>query len=61
MRSKIIRLHQRLTPLLVFLPLLLVGCEQWGHLANREHHGARVNPAGYVVWTISERGICEIG
>ena len=30
MRSNSIRLHQRLTPLLVFLPLLLVGCEQWG-------------------------------
>jgi hypothetical protein len=30
MRSKFIRLHQRLTPLLVLLPLLLVGCEQGG-------------------------------
>jgi hypothetical protein len=30
MRSKIIRLHQRLTPLLVLLPLLLMGCEQGG-------------------------------
>jgi hypothetical protein len=28
MRSKIIRLHQRLV--LVLLPLLLVGCERWG-------------------------------
>ena len=26
------RLHQRLTPLLVLLPLLLVGCEQRGQL-----------------------------
>ena len=30
MRSTIIRLHQRLTPLLVLLPLLLVGCEKRG-------------------------------
>ena len=30
MRSTIIRLHQRLTPVLVLLPLLLVGCEQRG-------------------------------
>ena len=30
MRSKSIRLHQRLTPVLILLPLLLVGCEQWG-------------------------------
>jgi hypothetical protein len=30
MRSTIIRLHQRLTPVLVLLPLLLVGCEQGG-------------------------------
>jgi hypothetical protein len=28
MRSKIIRLHQRLAPVLILLPLLLVGCEQ---------------------------------
>jgi hypothetical protein len=30
MRSKSIRLHQRLAPVLILLPLLLVGCEQWG-------------------------------
>jgi hypothetical protein len=30
MRSKSIRLHQRLTPVLILLPLLLVGCERWG-------------------------------
>jgi len=30
MRSKSIRLHQRLTPVLILLPLLLVGCEQGG-------------------------------
>ncbi len=30
MRSTIIRLHQRLTPVLVLLPFLLVGCEQGG-------------------------------
>jgi hypothetical protein len=30
MRSKIIRLHQRLTPVLILLPLLLVGYERWG-------------------------------
>ena len=30
MRSKSIRLHQRLTPVLILLPLLLVGCGQWG-------------------------------
>ena len=30
MRSTIIRLPQRLTPVLVLLPLLLVGCEQGG-------------------------------
>ena len=30
MRSKIIRLHQRLTSVLILLPLLLVGCERSG-------------------------------
>jgi hypothetical protein len=30
MRSKSIRLHQRLASVLILLPLLLVGCEQWG-------------------------------
>ena len=30
MKSKSIRLHQRLAPVLILLPLLLVGCEQWG-------------------------------
>ncbi len=30
MRSKSIRLHQRLTPVLILLPFLLVGCERWG-------------------------------
>jgi hypothetical protein len=30
MRSKSIRLHRRPAPVLILLPLLLVGCEQWG-------------------------------
>jgi uncharacterized membrane protein YhaH (DUF805 family) len=30
MRSKIMRLHQGLIPVLILLPLLLVGCERWG-------------------------------
>ena len=30
MRSKSMRLHRRLAPVLILLPLLLVGCEQWG-------------------------------
>jgi hypothetical protein len=30
MRSKSIRVHRRLAPVLILLPLLLVGCEQWG-------------------------------
>ena len=30
MKSKTIRLDQRVAPVLILLPLLLVGCEQWG-------------------------------
>jgi hypothetical protein len=45
MRSKIIRLHQRLTPVLVLLPLLLVGCEQWSPSDQpRTPQGKRESP-----------------
>ncbi len=45
MRSTIIRLHQRLTPVLVLLPLLLVGCEQGGQPDQpRTPQGKRESP-----------------
>ena len=44
MRSKTIRLHQRLAPVLILLPLLLVGCEQWGQFGQLGTPRATVNP-----------------
>ena len=49
------RLHQRLTPLLVLLPLLLVGCEQRGQSDQPRTPQGKSESAGYVVWTASER------